>query len=179
MPTLEPIVVNPPKEKKTYTYSENDIIDIVAQAIKQGKIEAGAAFEEVRVRLSGSDCTYQNNKLYVTNETKKAKIREVIDKVLNNKITFGNCIFSEPQEDIKSVNSLVDYSCCNDGNDYSCFSIRSFNAFANKEFVAGVVLQQNDDILLFVYGFADLASFMQTFLTDPSFYVELVYRVEK
>lgn len=35
MPTLDPIVVNPPKEKKTYTFSDNDIKDISREVAQQ------------------------------------------------------------------------------------------------------------------------------------------------
>lgn len=45
-PTLDPIVVNPPKDKETYTYSEKDIVNIVKSAVSRGEIPTGGGSGE-------------------------------------------------------------------------------------------------------------------------------------
>lgn len=182
MPTLEPIVVNAPKEKKTYTYSENDIVDIVAQAIKQGKIEAGAGFEEVEVKLYFSDFDVSSPlSPKLINEEKKTIIDTICNKCKNGSLIVG--VLTTPTYGDGSNTIHISGSMSNVNNtideDYVCgFGFPS-------------QFQQLDDIVYTVCLFKvgnDLTTLMNIpspidlftlMATDSTKYVSLKFRVEK
>lgn len=180
MPTLEPIVVNPPKEKKTYTYSENDIVDIVAQAIKQGKIEALAGFEEVEIKLYLSDLDQeqlQDGVILLANQEKVAQIERIAELVNNSKIVIGK--YETPE---------YSYSDSN----YKDIAVGTVNygvVTGDAVLTFGETLKYNDNEYRPQFAFA-VGGLIVAFISHPSAlitllatdttkYISLKFRVEK
>lgn len=171
MPTLEPIVVNAPKEKKTYTYSENDIVDIVAQAIKQGKIEAGAGFEEVEFKIYFSDMSLETG--LPTNEDILEKLDYIKNKIKQRKNITEYVEY--PYEDRKAFSSLSFNSAVADND------ILVDDVFPNGSYVIGFAYSNNALNSLYVLNAGE--NFIQTVIgimaNDPTKYISLKFRVEK
>ena len=58
MPTLDPIVVNPPKEKKTYTFSDNDIKEISREVAQQEIAKIPPSGTKLYLHYIIADCQY-------------------------------------------------------------------------------------------------------------------------
>jgi hypothetical protein len=193
MPTLEPIVVNAPKEKKTYTYSENDIVDIVAQVIKQGKIEAGAGFEEVEVKLYLSDISVdlQTESITIANATKKQQIYDICQQVIEkNKIVYGTFTFPNLDATFEAIdkekcnvviNGLLSYVINENAGAYVTIE----KSYAGIELSNGFlpVKYGNDtvDVNIIYIGYDEnyLQAVLQSLALDTNKYVLLKFRVEK
>ena len=179
MPTLEPIVVNPPKEKKTYTYSENDIVDIVAQAIKQGKIEAGAGFEEVEVKFYYSDFSIHDNQTHIVNAEKKEILNNLVDKILAGKFANEIITFPTPLDTIISIESIPFSQVTIDAE---TVWLSNFNArLQNPETIACGIARWTGDMVLTFSNFnsQSLNALIAGMATDPTKYISLKFRVEK
>lgn len=188
MPTLEPIVVNPPKEKKTYTYSENDIVDIVAQAIKQGKIEAGAGFEEVEIKIYASDLNLTAQIPYISNTEKIAQIENLLTKFKNKKLIIGRVEAPGVRYgESDTFLTLYIQSVCSDGGNHEedAEAINMYDGIA--EYGAGFSKMAIDaTTTIYITNVTigsentEYAQALITFLVEhPDAYIYYTFRVEK
>lgn len=157
--------------------AENEVVDIVNNAIESGEI---SAFEEVEVKIYGSDFDFTNPSKPVLIGDKKVLIRNIInDYYLNDKLVFCKALFPILEVNGYDLSFLIS-GCAWVGDNVidanyfffgkeSCF-VSLIDDFNNVLLVAKQDIISDDDFNTALFTLL---------MTYPSQYVSLKFRVEK